>query len=151
MTSRDPALQELLDRAAIHDLLIRYARSVDEKDIAAVQACFTPEASYKGSLGEGPAAAVLSTLGERWSRYKQTIHFLASPLIEIDGARAESDSRALVYHRYESEGEERDFVVSVRYIDELRRHDGDAWLIQQRVATVEWQRVDTVILPTDFP
>jgi 3-phenylpropionate/cinnamic acid dioxygenase small subunit len=150
MSSLDPAVKELLDHVAIESLLSRYARAVDGKDLAAVAACFTPDASYKGSLGEGPAREVLAGLGERWERYRNTMHFLAIPLIEVHGDTATSDARALVVHRFEVNGEERDYVVGLRYVDELERR-GETWLIRRRVATLEWQRVDPVVLPPEAP
>lgn len=149
MTARDPALQELLDRTAIHDLLIHYARAVDAKDLEAVTACFTNDASYQGSLGTGAIDRVLAALPERWTRYEKTTHFLASPLIGIVGQTATSDAMALVHHRYETDGEERDFVVSVRYQDDLVQRDS-RWLIRRRRASVEWQRTDPVVVPPDF-
>ena len=36
-------VETLLDRAAIRDVLLRYARGVDRRDLAMVRACFMPD------------------------------------------------------------------------------------------------------------
>ena len=38
----DPALQALLDKQAIAELLTRYLRSVDRGDVATLRACYLP-------------------------------------------------------------------------------------------------------------
>src|SRR5262249_30642744 len=75
----DP-LRELCDRAAIHDLLMRYARGVDRRDLDQVAACFAPDAGYEGSLGVGTIDVALAALRERMDRYQVTMHFLANEL-----------------------------------------------------------------------
>ena len=41
----DPALQALLDKQAIAELLTRYLRSVDRGDVATLRACYLPGAT----------------------------------------------------------------------------------------------------------
>ncbi|HSP96981.1 MAG TPA: nuclear transport factor 2 family protein [Candidatus Dormibacteraeota bacterium] len=139
-------LQALLDRTAIHDLIMRYARGVDRRDLNLVASCFAAGAAYDGSLGTGGIDVVLAALRERMPRYRTTMHFLTNPLIEVDGDRASSETYALVYHRLESEDDAEDFIVGVRYLDELvRRPDG--WRIISRRTAMEFQRYDAVVLP----
>jgi hypothetical protein len=61
-TSVMDALQALLDRTAIHDLIMRYARGVDRRDLDLVASCFATDAAYEGSLGTGGIDVVLATL-----------------------------------------------------------------------------------------
>ena len=138
------ALRDLCDRAAIHDLLTRYARGVDRRDLQLVASCFTPDAGYEGRLGTGTIAVALDALRDRMARYETTMHLLANELIELDGDAARCETYGLVYHRLQSAHEARDFVVGVRYLDELARH-GDRWW--RRVVRTEFQRYDAVIVP----
>jgi ketosteroid isomerase-like protein len=131
-------LQELLDRAAIQDVLLRYARGVDRRDLDLVASCFTPDASYEGTLGRGGVAQALAALREAMTRYESTMHFLGNQVIEIAGDRAESETYAIAYHRLH---DQRNLVVAVRYLDQLTRTAG-RWLIARRVATVAWRRLE---------
>ena len=139
-------LRELRDRAAIHDVILRYARGVDRRDLALVASCFAPDAAYEGALGVGTIRTALTALGERLHRYQTTMHFMANHLVELHGDRAECETYALVYHRVQSGAAERDFVVGVRYLDELARH-ADGWWIVRRAVRTEFQRDDLVVLP----
>jgi 3-phenylpropionate/cinnamic acid dioxygenase small subunit len=141
----DP-LRELSDRAAIHDLLMRYAHGVDRRDLAMVEACFAPDAAYEGALGVGTIEVALAALRERMVRYQSTMHFLSNQLIELDGDAARCETYALVYHRLYADEGGQDFIVGVRYLDELARH-GAGWWIVRRTARMEFQRYDAVELP----
>jgi 3-phenylpropionate/cinnamic acid dioxygenase small subunit len=142
----DPLVQGLIDRAAIEDLLVRYARGVDRRDLALVASCFTPDAAYEGSLGNGTIDIALGALRERMPRYHSTMHLLTNHLIELHGDRATSETYALVYHRLEGEDEDEDFVVGVRYLDDLSRQP-DGWRIVRRRTAMEFQRWDAVRPP----
>ena len=145
MASGD-ALRDLSDRAAIHDLLMRYARGVDRRDLDLVASCFAPDAGYEGSLGVGTIAVALRALRDRMARYQTTMHFLSNQLIELDGDTARCETYALVYHRLHAEEDAQDFIVGVRYLDQLARRS-DGWRIVHRTATLEFQRYDPVVLP----
>ena len=144
MTSTpEPALRALLDRAAIQDVLLRYARGVDRRDLDLVASCFTPDASYEGALGRHTISEALATLRTALLRYRSTLHFLGNQVIELAGDTACSETYALAYHRLP---DERSLVVAVRYLDDLVRRD-ERWLICGRVARTEWQRYDALVLP----
>lgn len=134
----DAALRRLLDRAAIQDVLLRYARGVDRRDIDLVASCFTPDAAYDGALARGTIADALAALRVAVTRYTSTLHVLANQLIEIDGDTARSETYALAHHCL-PDGALR--IVALRYLDELVRHD-DGWRICRRTAQREWERVD---------
>jgi 3-phenylpropionate/cinnamic acid dioxygenase small subunit len=138
-------LRAFLDRAEIRELLMRYGSAVDRRDFDSVAACFTPAATYRGSLGEGSIAIALAALRERAQRYQTTMHFIGTQVVDLDGDRARSRTTALVYHRLGGE-DLTDLVVGVCYDDELERVAG-RWLIVARVATLQWQRFDAVVLP----
>lgn len=148
MNDADKTLQRLVDRAAIQDLLARYAHCVDRRDIEGVVACFTPDAAYRGSLGEGTIQDALTALRDRMERYESTMHLLGNQLIEIDGDRARSETYAIAHHCINNNGDRRNLAVGVRYEDELIRRDG-RWLICSRVVHMEWERDDAVFLPED--
>ena len=124
----EPEVRALLDRAAIQDVLLRYARGVDRKDLALVAACFTPDAAYEGALAR---------LIERMAVWETTMHVMANQLIELAGDQAHSETYAVAYHRAPGG---RELVVGVRYLDDLVRRDDGRWLIARRVVATDWQR-----------
>jgi len=131
----EPELRALLDRAAIQDVLLRYARGVDQKDLTLVAACFTPDAIYEGSLARGTVQDALARLVERLAVWDTTMHVMANQLIELAGDRAHSETYAIAYHR----GKSGQFVVGVRYLDDLVRRE-ERWLICRRVVALDWQQ-----------
>lgn len=147
MTDADK-LQHLIDRAAIQDLLARYAHCVDRRDLESVAACFTPDATYRGSLGEGTIQNALVALRDRMMRYESTMHLLGNQVIEIDGDRATCETYAIAHHRINNNGDRRTLTVGVRYQDQLVRQDS-RWMICGRVVHMEWERDDAVFLPED--
>jgi 3-phenylpropionate/cinnamic acid dioxygenase small subunit len=137
-------VQALLDRAAIGDVLLRYARGVDRRDLAMVRDCFTPDCTYEGTLARGTIADALASLAERLGRYAGTMHLMGNQLIALDGDTATSETSCVAYHRLGSDAA--DFVTGVRYLDELVR-EGDRWRIRRRTVRLDWQRHDAVALP----
>lgn len=138
-------VQALLDRAAIQDVLLRYARGVDRRDLAIVAACFAPEAAYDGALARGTIAQALPALARAFTRYASTMHFIGNQLIELDGDRARSETYTVAYHRL-LEPPPRDRTVGIRYEDELAR-TGSGWCIVRRVVRLDWERIDVVQPP----
>lgn len=136
----------LMDRAQIHDVLLRYARGVDRRDLPLVASCFAADATYEGALASGTAAAALAALPERWARYESTMHFIGNQLIELAADTAASETYAVAYHRQIVDGRFIDLTVGIRYLDELVR-EGDRWLIQRRRVCREWTRSDPVTGP----
>ncbi len=132
----DADLQALLDRAAIQDVLLRYARGVDRKDLRLVATCFTSDAAYDGTLGKGRIADALTALVGAIERYDGSMHFIGNHAIEIAGDAATSEAYCLAHHVLKGGGR---LVVAVRYLDDLVRREG-RWQIAARTAQVEWQR-----------
>ena len=136
-------LQDLLDRDAIHEVLLRYARGVDRQDLDLVASCFTPDAAYDGTLGQGTIVTALAALRSAMARYEATLHFMANQVIELAGDAAHSETYAIAYHRLATADGPRLFTVGVRYLDELSRC-GARWLIHRRVVRTEWQRSEAL-------
>jgi 3-phenylpropionate/cinnamic acid dioxygenase small subunit len=137
----DEAVRELLDRAAIRDVLLRYARGVDRRDLDLVASCFVPGAEYDGALGQGTIETALMALRRSLERYQSTMHFMGNQLIEVAGDTASSETYAVAYHRLKGDGEPALFVVGVRYLDDFARA-GDGWRIRRRVVKMEWKKTD---------
>jgi hypothetical protein len=140
--SLEAAVRELLDRAAIRDVLMRYARGVDRADLDLVAGCFTTDAAYEGALAKGDISTALPALRAARARFASTMHFMGNQLIELAGDSASCETYAVAYHRLHDESD-RALVVGIRYVDDLIRRD-NRWLIRKRQAILEWQRYDAL-------
>ena len=117
------------DRTAIHELILRYARGVDGRDLAAVASCFTPDAAYRGALAMGTIADALAALPAAMARYTATRHAITATRRRRRRHRAQhADCTA---QHWMADGGCR--TVGVRYHDELARGP-DGWRIT-RAAT----------------
>lgn len=141
----DAAVRALLDRAAVHEVMLRYARGVDRRDLDEVAACFTPDAVYDGALSGSTIGDALARLREVMERYTSTLHFVGNVVVELAGDTAACETYAIAYHRLRAAPRQQR-VVAVRYLDALERREG-RWLIVRRVVRREWERSEEIADP----
>jgi hypothetical protein len=138
------ALEELAARAAIHDVILRYARGIDRRDFDLVAACFAAHATVDyGDFFRGEVGGLIAAMAEGLAGFPTTMHLMGNHLVELDGDRATSETYAVAYHRRTSAPQPFDLTTGVRYLDELAREDG-RWRITRRVVKYEWRREDAV-------
>jgi 3-phenylpropionate/cinnamic acid dioxygenase small subunit len=128
--------QEIDDRIAIRELLLRYARGVDARDLALVASCFTPDAGYRGALACGTIGDALAALPGAMGRYAATRHLITGQVIELDGDVARSNAECTAQH-WLPNGDCR--TVGVRYRDDLVRGP-EGWRITRREVEELWTR-----------
>ena len=132
-------VEELLAREEIHDVIKCLARGTDRLDPELMASCYHPDGfddhnAFRGS-GTDFAAWVLEVL----SGFEETMHFVASPLIRLDGEVARVDTYCVAHHlsRPDAAGRASDMVMGLRYVDRFERRDG-VWLIAKRVCAFDW-------------
>src|SRR5438270_1393452 len=74
----DPAVRLLLDRAEIHDVIMRYAAGVDRRDFELVRACFTPDVTGWSNDRE---TMIEFISGVR--TFEMTMHMMGNQLVEV--------------------------------------------------------------------
>jgi hypothetical protein len=129
-------LQELEDRQAIHELLMNYGRTLDNRDFEGFARLFTADAEYGGGTLQfkGPAAIrawlekALKTNaapapGKDW-------HFLLNETITLNGDEATAVSLGAFFVRGEGNKLESNSIAI--YTDHLVRQDG-VWKFKRRV------------------
>jgi uncharacterized protein with von Willebrand factor type A (vWA) domain len=128
------------DADELRNLLQRYARAADGRDVDALAALFVREATIHGARGAQTLDAWLDTMrGPR--SYPASMHVLGDPLIElVDGADAATlDTYAVVYQLGDRDAGQADLTLGIRYLDDVVRVDG-RWLFRHRRAEVVWMR-----------
>jgi hypothetical protein len=135
------------DRAALSDLVHRYAARVDDREFDLVSELFTPDAELilpdppasldpvqrrQGHVAISAAvAAVASTI--------RTQHGIVGEVYDPDARAGVARGRiACVAHHWVRHGDQtRDVTWHLRYQDEYRRTTDNEWRIQLRALTIE--------------
>jgi hypothetical protein len=134
----DPQIQELLDKKAIEEVLVRYCRTQDWLDEAGQATVFWPDADidygfFKGS-GADFVPAVMEVEGNALRRW----HMGTNIQIKLTGAdSAIAESYGIAVGTGEADGELKDNMYGGRYLDELEKR-GDEWRISKRVYILDW-------------
>ncbi|MCE4267517.1 nuclear transport factor 2 family protein [Rhodococcus sp. MS16] len=129
----DSELQVLLDRRAIHDVVLRYCRGIDRVDADLVRSCY-----QDGALDHhvGFTGTVDEFIAWCWPALEQmsgTRHVLANHLCEVDGDVATAESYVLSYHWQEPfDDSARNYVGHSRYVDRFARGSDGFWRIADR-------------------
>ena len=140
------------DERQIREVVMRYSRAIDRRDLTAVADCYHPDATDHHGTYVGGVAGFLDRLRAELPKCERTVHFVGNVLIDhLDHDRARCESYVLAFHRLGARGEKppRDRTVSLRYLDRFERRDG-VWRIATRRCVVEWTRTDPVALGWDF-
>jgi hypothetical protein len=134
------AVQALIDKQAIYEVVLRYCRGVDRGDRELVIAAFHPDAiSDHGK----PINREQRASGASAAAWDGMMHLLTNVLIELDGDQAYVESYFLSVAVVPVDDERATRVRSGRYLDRFERRDGD-WRIAHRVLVDEWSRVDPI-------
>jgi hypothetical protein len=137
-------IQQLLDRHAIHEVLMRYARGIDRCDFELVEQCYHRGATDDHGRFKGTIEDFIPWVKVQLDRFDSTMHFLGNVLIELDGDAAAAETYCIAYHRLK--GEDVDSIAGLRYVDRFDKRSGE-WRIAHRDIVVEWNRVDPVAAP----
>jgi len=129
-------LDELLDREAIRECLIRYMRAVDRHDAELMATVYHPEAldDHTMYIGKGVefGPVVNAFHASMWGAHT---HFLSNARIELSGDSAHVESYFLAALRRKDNSSTD--LSGGRYIDRFEKRKGE-WKIAARVCVYEW-------------
>ena len=132
VASQDGDVQWLLDRAALHDLMMQYAVGIDLREYDRhIRPCFADVFHAAYGPVEHTDIDELLTFIKGVEHFESTNHFLGTSLIEIDGDRAAMETYAMITHREGDGGAQEWMAGGSTYRDELARVDG-RWVITER-------------------
>jgi hypothetical protein len=155
-------LTELLDKQAISDVIMTYARGIDRLDEAMLRSDFHPDSQHAhGFVGPSSDPTLPSKPGEPgdFVAYAfdvlntniRTHHQLGNIFIELEGSNAYAESYFTAYHRMRPKGDpmaaenaydtEMDFWVGGRYLDRFQKREG-VWKISHRTGLTDWMRTE---------
>ena len=127
------ARQLLEDRAAIRDVMFRYATAVDERDFEAVRDCFASDLVIDRWWKDLTNRDEMVDFIRGVSHFTKTTHMMGNTYIAVADDEATIDCYAMLAHeRVQDDGSL--FVMdttTTRYVERLARRDG-AWVIVRR-------------------
>jgi hypothetical protein len=151
-----PAVQQLLDEAAIRRVHLNYCRGIDRRDWELVRSCYHADAvdhhgPFKGDVDEFVEWAV-----DRMASVTST-HFVGNQIVDVDGDVAWHEAYNIAFiRRPGTDGSPAvDWVINIRYLDRMERRD-EHWKIADRLVVHDSDRRDMVagngeISPGWFP
>jgi hypothetical protein len=144
---RDPDVQALLDKQAIHALILRYCRAVDRQDRKLLESVYWSDATDDHGVYSGGAAGWIDFAMKALAPLK-TQHFIGNVLIEIDSpTRARAESYVTAFHQVKTTFGGEEMIFGGRYIDTLEKRDGE-WRFKDRTLASDYTRV-TATTETD--
>ncbi len=134
----DQQLQELLDRKACEDVLMRYGRTLDWLDDRGHQSCFWPDAQIDYGFFQGSGADWITTVMPIEAAAPHRWHVSTGVMVQIRGDTARGECYGLTVGTSRNEqGELVDTMFGGRYLDELEKRDGQ-WRISKRSYIADW-------------
>ena len=138
------AVQELKDRAEIHDVMVRFCRGVDRYDHALALSAYHDDATDNHGSFDGSAKEFTSwVIALELEQFVWTSHYITNHYSEINGDQANAETYVQVIMRFRRDGKLFDVVACGRYLDKLARRNGE-WRISKRVVVGDWDRIEEV-------
>jgi hypothetical protein len=129
-------LEELLDRAAIEDVLRRYARGLDRMDVELAKSVYWEDSEDDHQAYIGSGQGLIDWANEFHSETLATWqHFMAQTYIDLEGDVAHTETYYFVVGRKKDSNEVH--MSGGRNIDRMEKRDG-RWGISARINTTEW-------------
>jgi hypothetical protein len=124
----------------LRNLVQRYARGADERDVDGLGLLFHPDAVLVGARGTQSLDAWLEAMRAPRT-FPSSMHVLGDPLITLDASEESGslDTYAVVYQLGDAAAGQQDLTLGIRYLDDVVRHEG-RWVIRRREARTLWTR-----------
>jgi len=135
-------VQWLVDRAAISDLLLSFAHSVDAHDHERYTANFTDDGVLELPFGRFEGRAAIAAMDQPIAEMASH-HITANHMIELDGDAARARSYLIATHVFDRR-DPRDYAQAGGWYDcELRRTE-EGWRFTRVRLSVVWESADMI-------
>ena len=142
MAIDERALQILIDKDAIRELVQCYSRAVDRKDIALLRDLYTEDATdTHGDTYDGPASGLCDYIEGSMGHMIYGGHHACNHMISVEGDEGNGEVYAICYHIVPGpDGTQVEDFMLVRYIDNYLRCADGKWRFAKRVVTYDVTR-----------
>lgn len=116
--------QDVLDRLALHDLVMMYCRAIDRRDYKLLRSLYWDEAvEDRGATGRGTIDERIEYVKQSQTRFETTVHRIFNTLFSIDGNKAEGEHYIEAYHRTPAPAAQ-ELIAGGRYLDKYEKRNG---------------------------
>ncbi len=130
-------LRALIDKAALRDLALRYARAIDRRDIELLRSCYHEDAiDHHGDIFKGTREEFIAWQPGVMAQFAVTAHYMINTDYRLDEDKAQGEIYFIAYHRLH---DERESIVGGRYLDHYEKRDGQ-WRILHRAIVWDFAR-----------
>ncbi|MEJ5975718.1 nuclear transport factor 2 family protein [Novosphingobium sp. PS1R-30] len=141
MAIDETALQHLLDKDAIRDLVLHYSRAIDRKDVELLRDLYTEDATdTHGTSFDGPADKYCDFIAAALPYMNYSGHHVCNHLLSVEGDEGNGEVYAIAIHYIPDQknpGAMIEDFMAVRYIDNYRRCADGQWRFAKRVVTYD--------------
>ena len=126
-------IRRLEDRTEIGELIARYGLAMDNRDMAEIEAIFTPDAvlrSRDGVMNAVGRDAIVQLYRGRFTVLGPSNHFTHDRIVAFD-AQDDDLARGVVVSHAEMNRKGQGMIAAIRYADVYRRQAG-AWRFAER-------------------
>jgi hypothetical protein len=139
------AIQQLLDRVAIRELIDAYAYCADTRNIKGHMALFTEDTNFEVYMDEKNPEPIQIVKGNKnlfpvfndLNQYESTMHLNAQCTINVEADRATATTYCRAYHLKPADGVQKLMIAGIRYDDTIVKQNGQ-WLFGERKLKVCW-------------
>ena len=133
------ALQCLLDRVEISDLLARYSTALDSRDWELLRDVFVPDADCEyGALGHPHGVdEIIALVRATLDGLDATQHLVGNIVVSVDGDAATAEAYLIAQHIRRGAAGGDDYLIGGRYSDLLARTPA-GWRIAHRTIHRMW-------------
>lgn len=145
-TNASAAVQTLIDKQAIQELIHAYCNAADRKDFAKMRALYHEDATDDhGGFFQGLAKDFIAQLPHIQEPMEILHHNITTVNIKLEenpeGARyGEGEVYVLAFHKVKTEQGALDLLIGGRYLDQYEKRDG-IWKFKHRSVLADWVNV----------
>lgn len=131
------AIQVLLDKSALYELVQNYCRAVDRRDFALLESLYHPDSTdNRAPMFSGSGPDFVRWVPSITQRFVVTSHVVIGALFTVAGDIADGEVHIVAYHLSNKEPM-RETISHGRYLDRYERRDG-VWRILERTTVYDW-------------
>lgn len=137
------SVEQLVARAEIHDVLMRYCRAVDRGDIDLLRSVYHDDATDEHGSFHGLGIDFAPRIVEIMDAVPLVgQHHITNILTRLTGETADVESYFLAFQPYKStSGHAFLGVIGGRYLDQFAHRSG-RWAIAARKVVIDWSRAE---------
>ena len=131
------SLSQLIAKQAIANALATHSRGIDRADYTLLSSAYHPGASVDYGFFVGPASDLAAILAQAQKTQPVTLHRTSNMWIQVDGARARSESYVHAYLESPDPAGSIQRFIGGRYLDTHEERAGE-WRLTHRTYVMDW-------------